>query len=120
MQFQTTEAYLSGGICGSLWMPAVRGGFPIRQNLRGQWGLFQEGDGWSFQDAVSSLLCAKGGDFRDARLTADTEIVIIRTRHDGNGRRILHVRSRLVAELPGCADHVDSETYTSDCYPAED
>ena len=116
--FRTREAYISGGICGHLWMPSALAGQTIRKSLRGPFGIMDRfTEPASFRDALLSLLCEDGGDFQDARFTADTEIVIIRERVIGNGRRELHTRTRTIAELADCADLVDAEHCTGDFLP---
>lgn len=112
-KFQTTEAYLSGGICGQLWMPSTIAGFPHRVNLRGHWGIM---DGYAepvtLAEALLGELTRRGGDFQNAKFTADTEIVIIRRRIVGNGRYELHTRTIPVERID--ADLVDADCYTSD------
>jgi hypothetical protein len=34
-QFKTTAAYLSGGVCGHMWMPNAMAGKPLNANARG-------------------------------------------------------------------------------------
>lgn len=112
-KFKTTEAFISGGICGHLWMPAVMAGKPMRHALRGPWGIM---DGFtepvSFREALDHLLMREGGDFQDSAFTADTRITIIRKRSVGNGRYELHVWERELSQLRDCADlvHADAET----------
>jgi len=60
MTFRTTAAYLSGGVCGPIWLPpGLVCGRPLRHNLRGVWGFYRDGD--SFRSALLSLLCREGG-----------------------------------------------------------
>lgn len=106
-RFKTTAAYISGGICGTMWMPEAKAGFPYRQDLRGPWGCYQKGD--SFEDIARSVILNKGGDFRDARFTADTVIRIERTRIDAPGRYDTHV-----VEIPMPSSWTDADCYTSD------
>jgi len=113
--FKTTEAFISGGICGHMWMPAVMGGFPFRQNLRGPWGIMDRfTESVSFADALNSLLMEKGGDFQDSAFTADTRITIIRKRQVGAGKYELHVWEREVADIAGCGELVHADTFTGD------
>lgn len=53
-------------------MPCALAGIPIRKDLRGPWGFFAKGD--TFENALNSFLMREGGDFRNARFTADTVI----------------------------------------------
>ena len=112
-RFKTTEAYLSGGICGTMWMPAVVGGFPHKVSLRGHGGIMDAySETVTFAEALDGELTRKGGDFQNAKFTADTEIVIIRRRILGNGRYELHTRTLDLARI--APDLVDADTYTSD------
>lgn len=114
--YRTTEAYISGGICGAGWWPVgVLMGKPFRANLRGAWGVMDRfTEPATFCDALLSLLASDGGDFQDARFTADTSITVIRTRHDGPCAYTVHVFTRELTELKGCADLVNADVYTAD------
>src|SRR5687767_6605036 len=118
-QFHTTAAYLSGGICGHMWMPAVMAGKPVQKNLRGPWGIMDRfSEPASFRDALLGLLMEEGGDFQDAAFTADTVIRVERRASDGNGKYRVHVWEREVAQLH--RDLVNEEAYTSDFFGDED
>lgn len=116
-QYNTTAAYVSGGICGHMWMPCAMAGKPVKQSLRGVWG-FMERDRKnpeSFRDALDRLLFKEGGDFRDARFTADTVLrVERRTVMGGDGKYSVHVFERELTELWNCEDLVNKECYVSD------
>lgn len=119
-KFRTREAYISGGICGHLWMPNTPAGKTIRKSLRGPFGIMDRfTEPASFRDALLSLLCEEGGDFQSALFTADTELVIIRERVIGNGRRELHTRTRTLAELSDCSDLVNADSYMGDFFSEE-
>lgn len=114
-RYRTTEAFISGGICGSMWMPAVTGGIPFRVSLKGPFGLMERfAEPASFRDALSSLLSEKGGDFQDPHFTADTRIVVIRKRHNGPAHYDVHVWERELTDLPTVVDFVDVEHFTGD------
>ena len=57
--YNTTAAYISGGICGPIrWPHGAMAGRPLRKNLRGRWGIldcFTEPA--SFREALLRLLC---------------------------------------------------------------
>jgi hypothetical protein len=113
--FKTTEAYISGGICGDLWWPQTLAGKPIRKPLRGPWGIMDRfTEPVSFADALQSLLMEDGGDFQNARFTSDTRITIVRKRFDGNGRYSLHVWDREITAIRDCADLVNVDAFTGD------
>lgn len=113
--FRTTEAYISGAICGHMWMPAVMGGIPFRQNLRGHWGILDRfTEPVSFREAFDHVLMEKGGDFQDSKFTADTCVTIIRRRVTAPGKYELHVWERELSALKDCADLVNADAYTGD------
>jgi len=113
--FKTTEAYISGGICGHLWMPAVMAGKTTRKSLRGPFGIMDRfTEPASLRDALLLLLSEDGGDFQDAAFTADTRIVVIRKRNDGPGRTTVHVWERELPEISSLSDLVNLDAYTGD------
>ena len=114
MQYRTTAAYLSGGICGHMWMPNAMAGKPLNKNARGAWGFFDRcSNPASFRDALSLLLMEEGGDFQDASFTADTVFRIERVKKLPKGYEV-HVWEREIASLPDCADLVNTEAFVSD------
>ena len=117
-QFQTTAAYVSGGICGSIWWPVGQCcGKTIQKDLRGHpWAIMN--DGGSFFDALDRLLMEEGGDFSGPRFTADTVIRIERRKHEAPGKYTMHVKEIEVARL--CSDLVDADHYTSDFFGEEE
>jgi hypothetical protein len=112
-KFHTVEAYLSGGITGTTWMPQVMGVIPFRKSLRGPFGLMGRSSGReSFEDTLSLALSENGGDFQCAEFTSDTEIVIVRRRVDGPGRYTNRVKTiQLSDRFP---DIVNRDVFTSD------
>ena len=114
MKTHTFEAYISGGIYGNTWMPCAMAGKAIRENLQGPWGFYQKGD--SFREALESLLMREGGDFRDAKFTADTELVfVMRTpsRHSSHIRTVIR-HSIVLYERAEYADLCNVDAFTSD------
>lgn len=112
-RYTTTAAYVSGALCGRLWMPAVIGGLPYSRDVRGLFARMAP-KGATFRDALLSLLAADGGDFQGARFTGDTILRIERRTHGDGGRYSVHVRERPLAELRGCADLVDPDQSAAD------
>jgi hypothetical protein len=92
-------------------------GKSFKQSLRGVWG-FMERDRQnpeSFRDALDRLLFKEGGDFQDARFTADTVLrVERRTVIDEKGKYAVHVFERELIELWNCRDLVNESCYVSD------
>jgi hypothetical protein len=113
--FKTSAAYVSGGICGNLWMPKAPAGFPIRANARGPWGFFDRfTDPASFRDALGTLLRERGGDFRNPRFTADTVLRVDRVKVTAPGVYSVHTWEREISALPDCADLVSADAFTAD------
>ena len=120
MNYQTTEAYLSGGICGHMWMPDAMAGKPLHKSARGVWGFYPaDGQQWTFREALNRLLCNEGGDFQDARFTADTSFVVVRKTRNIGGKYQVHVWEREISALRECADLVNADAYTSDFFNDE-
>lgn len=117
--FKTNTAYLSGGICGHMWMPNAMAGKLLNANARGPWGFYQEASKWSFRDALLNLLNHEGGDFQDAAFTADTVFRIERRRQTAQGYEV-HVWERELASIPDCADLVNSKAYVCDFMGEDD
>jgi hypothetical protein len=119
--YQTTAAYISGGICGNLWMPQAPAGICVNANARGPFGLFNRfTEPASFRDALLLLLSERGGDFRSAEFTADTVFRVERRKITAPGKYEIHVWEREISSLPGCADLVNSEAHTADFMGCED
>jgi hypothetical protein len=119
MQFRTTAAYISGGICGHMWMPDALAGRPIQKDLRGPWGIMDRFTSpASFRDALLLLLMEEGGDFQDPAFTADTVIRIERWANDGAGKYRVHVWEREIGQLH--QDLVNDAAYTSDFFSDEE
>ena len=115
-KFHTTEAYVSGGICGDLWWPSGQlAGKPFRTSLRGPWGIMDRfTEPVSFRDALLSLLAEEGGDFQGAAFTSDISITVIRRKIEAPGRYTLHVWERELSQLASCADLVNDDAMTGD------
>jgi hypothetical protein len=118
-KFKTTAAYVSGAICGHMWMPDSMAGIPDNHNLRAQFDRFS-GGGATMRDALLHILMERGGDFQDARFSADTVIRVERRAVDAPGQYRLHVKERAIAELPGLSDLVHADAYTGDFCGSED
>jgi len=104
--FKTTAAYVSGGICGHLWMPAVLAGTTIHANLRGPFGFLEKGE--SLADGLSALLNRNGGDFQNAQFTSDTVLRIERRAIDSPGKYRIHVRELEIGKLAPALVRADS------------
>ena len=112
------EAYISGAICGHMWWPQSIGGKPIKINLD---GFFRRlGPGAKFSDVLDSILFHEGGDFQDAKFSADTEIVIKRQKSLAPYVWQTRVKIRELAEVPALSHFVNQEVYTCDFFYEED
>ena len=116
--FRTQSAYVSGAICGRLWWPAgAMGGTLINEPLP---SAFKRcGPGASFNDALSLILCERGGDFQGASFTADTVVRIERVGYR-NGARYVHVFEREIRDLYDCAGLADADCYVCDFFGDDD
>ena len=116
-KFKTTAAYISGAICGKMWMPAAMAGKLIKKDLRGTWGFFSKGD--SFRDALNSLLMREGGDFQNAEFTSDTVIRIERKTQNVAGKYEVNVREIEIGKLCDCGDLVNADAFACDFFGEE-
>lgn len=114
MKYRTTAAYISGAICGETWMPQVRAGIFFQGDVRNQIARFSDSRGATFEDVIRHMIMEHGGDFQNARFTADTVLRVERRYVESPGKYQVHVFERELSQLPDCADWVDAETYTSD------
>lgn len=114
MKYQTTAAYISGGLCGRIWMPAVSAGKCFHGNVRAQIDRFSDPNGTTFRDVLLHMLMEHGGDFQSAQFTADTVLRVERRWVESPGKYRVHVYERELIKLRDCADLVDADTYTGD------
>ena len=113
--YNTTAAYISGGICGPIrWPHGAMAGRPLRKNLRGRWGILDRfTEPASFREALLRLLCEEGGEFQCPRFTGDTVIRVERRRVDAPGKYSVHVKELALDRLD-CADLVDEKHHVGD------
>lgn len=90
-------------------MPNAPAGKLVKKDFRGYSGIWQKG--FSFDHALDSLLMREGGDFRDAKFTADSVIRIERVKWNGTVKTI-HVWEREISEL--VPELVNSDSFTCD------
>lgn len=98
---------LSGGITGTMWMPACQGAVSFKLNLSREIGRFTEKP--TLREALSHVLMEKGGDFQDSAYTADTCLTV-------TARKTNRVKSRTwgITSFPSVADMVNADVYYSD------
>lgn len=112
----STAVWVSGAVCGKLWQwpigDADVAGALVNLDARGPWGFWQHGD--SFREALLSALMRHGGDFQDARFTADTVFRVERVYTTSSKVRMVRVWERAVGDLPDCGDLIAPESYVSD------
>jgi hypothetical protein len=118
MKYHTTAAYVSGAICGHMWIPQSMGGLPHQFDLRGSINRFSDSRGCSFRDILLHELIERGGDFQDARFAADTIVRVERIAIDGNMRHV-HVWEHQVSALPDCDDLIHADTYSGNFFEDE-
>lgn len=111
----TTEAYLTGAICGPIWWPVgAKCGKPLRVDLSRHFKRFSEPA--TFRDVLESILMHEGGDFQSAKFSADTEIVILRKTSIKPYVYQTKARVRELINLPEFADLVDSDAWATDFF----
>ena len=113
MTYQTTAIYLSGAICGDLWMGGLAG---TPHNIDLQRERNRCGEQPSIRDLLLLVLAERGGDFQGAEFAADTVIRIERRNVQAPGVYTMHIRERELANLPDCADLVNMNAYSSDFF----
>lgn len=119
-RYRTTAAFISGAIGGRMWAPPVKAGRLHQANVRQIINRFADSARATFRNVLESDLAAHGGDFQNARYSADTVLRVERQRVNGNGGYHVHVYERLLSTLPGCADYVDAEANAADFFKEED
>lgn len=107
MKFNTVCVSIEGALCGPIWQPGFDDcQLPINARLDVSEAPV------SFESVLVRFLSQRGGDFRRARFTEDTVIVV--TRASNNGRRTFsHERAFSVARI--APELVKPGTLTSDC-----
>ena len=112
----TTKARLVGGICGSLWMPAIDGGIEFSTDLRDQFDRMAGTGPTTFRDALLHVLMANGGDFQNPKFTGDTRLVVTRTCPDRSDFRRTRTKEWMLSEVTrgDIADLVNNEIYVND------
>jgi hypothetical protein len=111
-KYHTYSAVVDGAIVGHLWMPAeIAGTMRVFNLRRDAFDRFADKRGATFRDALLHILAEHGGDFQDAKFSADTVIRV--TRRNGNHLYgSWHAKERELAQIPGLADLVNPEVYT--------
>jgi len=111
--YKTTAAYISGAICGEMWMPQAMASHDIQDNLRGICGRMNRfTEPATFRDCLLSCLNENGGDFQNPEFTVDTVIRIERISPNIGGKYSVHVKEIEIAALE--PDLVNNDYYTSD------
>lgn len=106
---------LMGAMCGTIWMPAVEATVEVDSAVRGAFGFWPEGQGYTFREALLGYLTRHGGDFQNPNFTADTIIRLERRVWRGDGSRSRTVtREIYIHDLPDCDDLVNADIYTND------
>ncbi len=110
--FKTTAIYISGAICGKMWMPASQGAILFRKDLKKGSCYREKRD--SFREILNGLLGRYGGDFQNAAFTSDTVLRIERRCIESPGKYSVHVFERTIAELKDCQDLTNEDCTASD------
>ena len=121
MEYRTVAAYVSGGICGAIWWPVGEVCGKLHEfDCRDRLDRFSDSRGATFRDMLLSELTERGGDFQNARFTADTVIRVERRAIQGPGKYTMHIWERELSALPDCADLVDAEHFVCDFMSEDD
>lgn len=116
MKYRTTAAYVSGAICGHTWMPEYFAGMPHQFDIRQRIARFSDPSGVTFREILDHELMENGGDFQNARFSADSVIRVERRAVTGPGKYTVHVWEREIQSLPDCDDLVHADTFASDFF----
>jgi hypothetical protein len=112
-------ATLYGTLTGELWQPGAIGAMPVTVNLRreaagrarGEAARFVNAKGSGLVDAIRATVDG-AGDFRAARLTAGSCVIIEHRRLGPPDGRIRYRARRVdVTDLPSLADYVATDVY---------
>ncbi len=95
-----------------MWLPAIMGGKPHRQNARGTWGFYSKGD--TFREALNHILMRDGGDFQNALSPLIRSCALNVARRSAMDHTRVHVWEREISDLPDCKDLVNPDHYVSD------
>jgi hypothetical protein len=112
-----TSVRLDGAICGYTWMPQSMAGIPTHANLQSEAARLATPPD-SMRDILLHVLMEKGGDFQDARFSADTLIIVGHHWQSGPVSKS-HARYVRVADWPGCEDLIHADADSSDFIPEE-
>ena len=113
MNYKTTAAYISGAICGRIWLPAVDAGIPFRGDVRQQINRFSDPRSATFRDVLDHMLMEHGGDFQNPAFTSDTVLRVERRASTGAGYQV-RVFERKLSALRDCEDLVRPDTFAVD------
>lgn len=105
----TRSVTLHGSLIGQIWMPCTTATLEVTADLTDIARRFINADGSGLIDAIKNVVDG-AGDFRSARLTADSYIRISHARpYSCDGRKISGLTRYVdVAALPSLADYVSA------------
>jgi hypothetical protein len=115
-KFRTTAAYVSGAICGHMWMPDAMAGKPFQGDIRRAIDRFSDPSGVTFRDVLLHMLMENGGDFQSASFSSDTVIRIERRCVDSPGKYRVHVKELAIAEMADLSDLVEPDTFSCEFF----
>lgn len=106
----STRIDIDGRLVGSIWMPAVECQKDLHATFEPLRTLsvcpaFANGRGYAYSLCDAAEQATDDGAFQSARLTADTQVSVIRTTHDGM-TTTTRIRSYWANELPSITDYV--------------
>ncbi len=109
-----TRVWVSGAICGNMWMPNSIGGFPINETVQSPYfpKVHSRYAGCSLKEILCNILTNSGGDFRNASFTEDTVIRFERTTVLGTHKRRVAVKEIAVTDIDSSL--VNHDVFTCD------
>ncbi len=117
-KYETTSVEVSGAICGEIWQPGVgMCGTPHSFDVSRRLARFADASDATMRDVILHELMERGGNFQDARFSADTVVCVTRTRREKSGAVSTHSRAVLLSAWPDCSDLVYADAYASDFCP---
>lgn len=105
---------LYGTLTGPIWQPGCEAQMPVLVDLRDIAGRLVNANGSGLVDAIRSVVDG-AGDFRVARLTADSFVLVEHRRLGPPDGSVRYWARRIdVCDLPSLSDYVADDVYTAE------
>jgi len=114
MTAKVRSVTLYGTLTGPIWMPAVEAQLPLTVDLIAEAGRFVNATGSGLVDAIRAAVDG-AGDFRSARLTADSFVLVEHRQYGPPDGRVRSWARRVdLIDLPSLTDYITAETFSAD------